>query len=655
MLNIEPIELSDEDEGTVSSILDGWINQALQSRRAMEETWQEDLRDYESTPRTATKNFPWAGASNLVIPLKAIFVDSIQANLHTAIFSQLKLWTARVEDPNALNQAHEAEDFMDQQQRTRLNLRHRAKAWEFESVLLGTGFAKGMWLDDREIVPLPLPGGGTQLTEVLHHYGPWIDHIPIEDVVVPIDARSINGPTHLRCQFVDHVSHLRWDQLKSREDYGYKVPADLEDEGFSDWSRELKDLRASLRGQEYIRREGFDIHELWCRFPIHELKAFPRRRVKDTAGKTLDRKFAEVIFTYHPKSRTILRTLENWNHDGRRPFFALPYIARTNSIYGVGVGRMIHHVSEGVSTIHNQRIDNSTLANTRIWKARKGAIPRGTQVFPGKVLWMDNPKEDLMGEQLGEVYPSSFENENVLRAYGERRTGVSDYRLGREDPTGKYSATATSTLALLRQSTEKLDFVVDEWRDVFSELGSWTFNQYKQYEYHKTGLLEREFGPERAKMIAEAMELQGPQPDMAVYKFDLTVTTAAISKEADLQKNQILFDIIERFYMQAIQLTGMVTAGVDQAGVPITDAQKEVVMEALAAGLALFRRILYAFDIKDIESYLPNSERLGALLSAGVQPLTPATSQVPAQGGGGPTPPPQRNGGAGPAYPAPTQ
>jgi hypothetical protein len=617
----------------------------------MEESWADDLRDYEGQPRTATKSFPWPGASNLVIPLKAIFVDSIQSNLHAAIFNQQKLWTARVEDPNFIEHARASEDFMDHQARTRLQLRRQAKDWEFESVLFGTGFAKGMWLDDREYVPFPT-SSGIQLTEVLHHYGPWLDPIPIEDIVVPIDARSINGPSHLRCQFIDHVSHLRWDQLKSREAYGYHIPREIENAGWSDWASDLKELRADLRGQEYLRREGFDIHEVWCNFPIHELRAFPNRKVRTPTGELITRQFAELVITYHMKSRTILRVLENWNHDSRRPFFSLPYVRRMNSLYGIGIGRMIHHISEGVSTIHNQRIDNSVLANTRLWKARKGSLPRGTTVFPGKVLWLDSPKEDLMGEQLGEVYPSSFENENVLRAYGERRTGVSDYRLGREDPTGKYSATATSTLALLRQSTEKLDFIVDEWRDTFSELGSWIFSQFKQYDYHQTDLLGREFG-ERSAEVAEALEAQGAQPDTAVYKFDLTATTAAVSRESDLQKSQLLFDITERFYAQALQLVGMVTAGVDQAGVPITDGQKEVVMEALAAGLALYRRILHAFDIKDIESYLPNSERLGALLSAGVQPLTPATSQVHAPIGGGPVPPSKRNGSAGPPHPAP--
>jgi hypothetical protein len=274
----------------------------------------------------------------------------------------------------------------------------------------------------------------------------------------------------------------------------------------------------------------------------------------------------------------------------------------------MGVWDISHRMVEGVNTIVNQRIDNSTVANTKVWKARKGSIPRGLMIFPSKVIPMDDPN-DLVAESMGDVGGSTFANESSLVNYIERRTGVSDAQQGRLGSDTQY-ATASGTMQLLDQGNIRFDFTLDEWREHWASMGMWALSTFRQFGYHYTDALVREFGPDKAQRIAEALELFEGQPTYALFSMDLVVTKASDSEQAQVQRNQVLFDISERVYMRLLEIVGMVTRGVDMSGAPITESQKVIIYEAIQAILALYKRILHSFQISDTESYLPNMQAL---------------------------------------------
>ena len=632
MIILEPIKLSDEDRGVVHHILEGWINTALNDRGNMEDEWREDLRTYEGIPKLKQKNFPWPGASNLEIPMKAIVTDVVQARLHSAIYGQIKLWVASTEDPRFAQITNDIEDFFDMEAKNRIGLERSTIPWEHEAILLGTGWLKGAWLDARRIANVSNFDGTSSYQEVFDHYGPSFDAVPIENILVPSDAREVNGP--FRCQWIDHIAPLRWDELKSREAVGYERIDDVEHASYGDWGQEIKEERERLMGIEKTKREGiFDVHEIWCYFPVHQLDSFPH--TVSVGTRRVKRDWAECVITWHRSSNTILRFIENWNEAGIRPLFNLRYTRRTNSVYGRGIGRMIHTMTQSLNVVHNQRIDNATVANTRIWKARKNAFPRSTQITPSKIFWMDDPATDLIPEQAGDVYPSSVSNEMVLRDYIERRTGVVDYTLGKESPVGKYSATATSTMALLQEGTRKFDFTIADWHQDWGMLATWMISVYKQYGFAEQGLLEQTMGPERAGKIIAAFQEQSSQPVLNTFKFKLMATTAADSKSTRMQENQLLLDLTERIYGGVLGLMRTVVKGVDETGQPIQPAERLIAWEGIEAGLALFKRILHAFDVKDTEAFMPDMTKLQEAIGAGTDPNELARSQADANVGGG--------------------
>lgn len=610
-LVLDPISLSDADQRVVSGILRRQHEDALIARKQMEEAWIADLRSYEGRPRVERKSFPWPGCANTEIPIKAIHTDVIQANLHRAIYGQDKLFRALTEDdrPEIQEDARLLEDFINFECRNRIQLRHTTPMWMWESILLGTGFAKGAWLDLRRIQYVSRGDEDPRPQEIFDHYGPMLDPMCIEDCITPSNAQAINGP--FRCEWITHATNLRWDEILQREDQGYQNLDRIEGHEHTSHGREIKDERDRLEAKSELRRDtGFDIFETWHTFPVHELARYPHRTVQ-TADGPVERKYVDLVITWHYQSGTILRVIENWNEIGWRPFFVLPYMRRKGSLYGQGVGRATHYLVESLTTNMNQHIDNFTVANTRVWGARKNAgIERGAQIVPSKLFFMDNPREDLVPIQMGDVYTGSQANiASQLKHYIELRTGVNDYQAGRE-AQGQYQATATSTLKLIQQGNQKWDFTIDDWRETFGQLAQWLVSQYRQYGYHYTGILERQFGPEKAARIREALDRQSDQPTFALYKFDLVVTSAQLSKDAEIQKNQVLFDLLERYYLQVMGLLGMLGRGFDENGVPITESQKVLIEEAVTAGFALMKRLLHEFDVKDTESFLPNLERL---------------------------------------------
>ena len=607
-LYLDPIRLSDTDKKRTASILDGWIDRAEDDRKEQVEEWKMYLRSWEGKAPTDAKTFPWPDCSNIDTQIGSIMASAILSRLHQAIYSQDKTYKIGCQDsrPEVLELSGELDDALNFEARERIRMSRKTRMWESDAVYLGTGFLKGSWEDLRRIQYLPDRNGEIQAREVFDAYGPTIDHCPIEDILLPSDAAALNGPR--RCQFIDHVIPLRWDQLVARQAYGYEDVDDVKGKTYSAWELEIKEERDRVLGIQRIRREILDIHEIWCNFPVYELDAFPNRKVKIAGGKTQEREFVELCITYHAKTRTLLRVVENWYEDGKRPFWALSYIPRSTSVYGIGVARLVHLYQEGINTILNQRVDNGTVANTRFWKAKKLSVPRGMTISPSKVVFMDDPN-DLVGEQLGDLYPTAFSNEASLVNYAERRTGVSDYQLGRES-SGNYQATATSTLKLIDEGNVQWDYTLDEWRDSFAQLGMWLLSCFRQFGYAYDGILEQQFGPEKAEKIRRALEIVQSTPTYALFSMDLMVAKASTSAASDLQKTQVLMDMTERWYATLFDLIGRITRGVDENGVPFTDAQKAVAYEAIEAGMALYKRILHSMNVPDKESYLPNRQSL---------------------------------------------
>ena len=148
------------------------------------------------------------------------------------------------------------------------------------------------------------------------------------------------------------------------------------------------------------------------------------------------------------------------------------YLRREGRFYGIGVPELLETIQRGVNTSFNQSVDNATIANMRCVKIRSGSqLARNFgEIYPGRKFYVDNV-DDIKEFQLGEVYPSIFQVGLLLRDFAERRTGISDFNLGRESEVLGRASTATTTMALLQESARRFDLYAKDIRRAISDLG----------------------------------------------------------------------------------------------------------------------------------------------------------------------------------------
>ena len=84
-----PLKISKERKADLTNWLADEIDLALTARQGLEDEWRTSIRLYQTVPAVQERNIPYIRASNRVLPLSAIAVDAIYAQVLTNI-TQIK-------------------------------------------------------------------------------------------------------------------------------------------------------------------------------------------------------------------------------------------------------------------------------------------------------------------------------------------------------------------------------------------------------------------------------------------------------------------------------------------------------------------------------------------------------------------------------------
>ena len=84
---LEELRVTPEQSAKFDSWLAAELADAKAARTALEALWRELVRQYDAVPRTPFRNTPIENASNVEIPLGAIAVDSIYAQMIDLIYT----------------------------------------------------------------------------------------------------------------------------------------------------------------------------------------------------------------------------------------------------------------------------------------------------------------------------------------------------------------------------------------------------------------------------------------------------------------------------------------------------------------------------------------------------------------------------------------
>jgi hypothetical protein len=601
----------DVDAGKLSEIA-SWafeeITKAQSERSNMDAMIVEWERLYEARPREERKTFPWDGAANLVVPVIATAVDSILSRIVNAIFGASDVWSSVAKSGAWVELADPIQKWLNWVGKEILQLKDICQVWFLTAIKHGTGIAKLTWEQQKRNVVYKDASGTLTKESILIHDGPVLRSIHIMDFLCANDA--IHTFDLQSCEWVAHRGLYTKKSLNERVASGTFLK-DAVDKVINQPRSSTNDLEQEAQtntGIEISEFKDYEIWELWGSYDVDD-DGIPE----------------EIVLDIHLESKSVLRCVYNFYRHQERPFHLIRYMPRDTSIFGIGIAQMLQDIQEEITTIHNQRLDNATLSNTRVFKRRRGCTLGSEELYPGAMLDVDEP-DDITDLAMGEQHMSMLQEEMHTGAYGEKRTGISDYSVGRESSAIGSRATATSTLAIIQEGNKRFQMTIGDIRNSLTNIAHQIIMLYQQFAPDNKVMYEM-FDDKQKQIVQQYLKLPAE-----LSRANVLIDTPAISEvyNKDVQRQTLLtlMGVMKQVYDGMIQ--GFMAALSPQAPQPV----KELAAQGAKAASEIWLKVLEAFDFSDAETFVPDVDKMLGL-AAGLEGMNANPQLQPGGSQGG--------------------
>lgn len=606
--------------------LKSYIDQELLNHYAERQTHIEDLlryqKDYWAKPTKEKATFPFSGAATIIIPLSAIAIEAIHARTMTTMFALPQFVSAQAVSADWSVAAAPVERFMDRELLVEMKLRRHLgncylEAEKFGTMIGKTGYEKTVKYAMRSM------GGVEQEFPVVIRDGACFDCVGDAHFMMPNYCQDTQtatwcGEEHSASPYeimqmelggkfrpntiVDQPGADK-DPAKKGKLKAYITSTNAGPTG-QETGKKFENNQAQLEKTEPQWPQRIDWVEMWLAFNVD----------KDPTGKQ-----KEIVVHYHRESKTFLSIRYNWHYDLRRPYRTGVYMPVEHRWRGIGICKQNEQFQREVTTQHRQRLDNATLANMRMIKVSKlsGYGPK-EPIFPGKMWFLDDI-DQIDTFQLGEIYPSSYSNEQATLIYSNQRTGVNEVTLGQ--PQVGTPGTATSDLARIQEGNKKFDFIYSNFKEFTNEIIT------------DTACLIQQFGPRHVEYFDTAENGQlvkafFQMPDELVSKGLLLSLKAASQQQNDVMDRQNWQQItayLQQYYVGLVQLAS-------ELGSP--QLLQQIFITGLSASTEAMKQILETYpNVRNVDRLIVKSlESLNANQSQGVGPVGGAVGGPPGIG-----------------------
>jgi hypothetical protein len=595
--------LSEEAEDRLKQYLDNEIQLMWQERDTLVGDWSQWQKDYWAKPAEKVKNFPFRRASNIVIPMTAIAVEAIMARMLTTIFSVKPFFSIRPRIKEWIEVAPNVESWLqtEVEDPQSLDMDGFARESLLELIKLGTGVGKSGYERDLRKINVDLPDGSVTAKWVEVRNGPTLGYVPLANFLMRLHDKDPQTAPMVGEEHRD----VTWAQLKRYALSGRMYKKAIRDirhwwgstVNIESTAQKYEDDRKAMEGTEPSWEQNFGFVEMWLGF--------------DVDGDGIDE---EIVVDYHKDSQTILSIRYNWYDDLHRPYRIGVYIPVEGRWVGIGVGKQLEQFQALITTVHRQRLDAGTLANIGMLALKKtSGYTSDEPLWPGKLWFVDNPQTDIAPIQMSNTqHFAQISNEENARQYADKRSGANELVLG--TPHIGTPGTATSDLAKLAEGNKKFDMVLKNVRRWYSLIGLDALANFQQF-----GSRGRSWTVRGADGKWVDMFLQLPQGDIRRGAFvELTVTDSITNKEVEQTKWMQLFGALSAHYDKVLERSGQVAGLLQDPSVFILFAEM-----ALKGSNAAMRRMLEAFGVPDIETFLLDLEKMAQnaqSLGPGAQP-----------------------------------
>jgi len=613
--NFIPVKLSNDAESKLKAHLKMRILALEDGLRELHETkivkWR---KAYEATPREKTREFPFYNASNLVVPIIATFSDTLLARVMSAVLKTRPPWVAKIFGSHKdIDDSVRTglEEFMEYVgiEPTELDLYRVYHEWFGEGIKYGTSVLKCpheiRYRD--ELVESEGDGSGRKEVAFMRetaYEGPRPEKIAFEHFLIPPGAKSLESADiriHKRVMIKSELEErrffkiydpLRVDSILSRPDRTSPAYPQLMNE---------ETLGAKTTGT-YGYKE-WDLYECWLNWPTPDGKYKPA-----------------IIATYHKNSDTLMRAI--YDTHTILPFALARLFYRDDMIYGYGFCETMWAFQEEISEQHNQRLDNRTIANTRVWRVSPDSkLHAGYRIYPSACVPAE--KDEIESLQAGDISQQTIDDERFSLELAERRAGISPPMqgagAGSQGKRGIY--TAMGTLSVMQEGNRRTDLNISDLRYAHTKLGRILLADYAKFGV-RSSLLEM-FG-EKASKITKALEaVKSARIGLPIYS-----STASVNKEVEKQNLFLLVNLMRQHYMGIANL-------INQTSSMMTPPEVKVYLaQVIKASNIVMKNVLRNFDQEDVDLLVPEPQ-LGGQGGQQTGQAPGAGPQIPGMAPGG--------------------
>lgn len=601
---LRPKDLSPDKRDELERYLSEMWTRAEESRRTqVDGDYTEWSKAYDGTPLESIRTVPFYKASNFVVKLIRMFVDTFVARTLNIVFATKPLY--EVEGlPRELKEVWE--NYLNLKATLKWDHYQLARDLCFKGAKNGTAVAKTIW-DTQTIARLDLGEGDViEEREVTLFEGPKSRVLPFEDFYVyPVQSERL-------CDVKIKFHRVRYSEEEARQrlDEGTLTLPE---------GKELVDL---LQMPDDAKRRQTAEEAGVVDNQYHELQLVECELVYniDNTGK-----YHEIIAVLEETTKLLVDLYYN-----PIPCYAYLYheykpLPREDFFYGESFCQLLGQSQEETSTIHNDRRNNSFIANTVCFKRRSGSLlPNpSTNWYPGKV-WDVDSMDDIDVMQIGRTHDAMLDQEQFTFQLAEKLVGMSAEMQGASQGQMKRGIYNTGgTLAMMAEGNQRQDTNIRDVRAVLSRIAN------------SAAIMQSYFGHDDSFVMTLPQEEQEKLAQVFAYlrsakgqyvQFSVKTSDAGSNREIERANLMNMMQVIGQ-YGQAVQ------AFVSQLANPQLNPSLRLAMNDIIKMMKwMATRVLREFDEAEAAELLPDAARAIEATVPGGSRGTKAETQDPAQG-----------------------
>ncbi|TAL13920.1 hypothetical protein EPN95_04505 [Patescibacteria group bacterium] len=364
------------------------------------------------------KTEPWAGASNVCVPILLASCNQFHGRAYSSVFAPPGMVKAMPIEGNDVARAKHVESYMNWQ-----------TLYEMEE-----------YEDEFDRLLLNLPINGTAFKKVYYDKAMArnvSEYVSAIDIVLPYRTKKLESARRIA-----HQIWLHYDELMDRDEQGLyahfkKVAkeAGKKDEAMIDLTRD----------QAVGEHEQTNENRPKLILEVHKKIALPWYSQRHPYCLTID----------YDSGTTLRITDRNIRIAGKEHvlnyFIDYHFIPNPEGFYSFGFGHFLEGLNEMANTCFNQIFDAGRISNTPFgfYGRRAGIKRKNVKLQPGAMIEVEDATQ-VYFPTMQRVDQVLFMVLGLIQQYSEHVSSNSDYLMGRESK-GTKTPTATGTMAIIEQ------------------------------------------------------------------------------------------------------------------------------------------------------------------------------------------------------------